>query len=105
MLLMFIFGTPIWQPKNSVNIRNLQVIPFKKAGWFESVLFDESLLSFFFSGVQERDIRCVLTNDNSIVSDEACNLLAKPPSSQECNMEACAPMYVIKINLIYFLSS
>lgn len=60
---------------------------------------------FFFSGVQERDIRCVLTNDNSIVSDEACNLLAKPPSSQECNMEACAPMYVIKINLIDFLSS
>lgn len=60
---------------------------------------------FFFSGVQERDIRCVLTNDNSIVSDEACDLLAKPPSSRECNMEACAPMYVIKINLIYFLTS
>lgn len=59
---------------------------------------------FAISGVQERDVRCVLTSDNSVVSDGACDLLTKPPSSQECNMHACEPKYVIRIYLTDFTS-
>lgn len=55
---------------------------------------------FVASGVQERDVRCILTSDNSVVSDEACDLFTKPPSSQECNMQACAPEYVISIYVV-----
>ncbi|XP_020601543.1 neurogenic locus notch homolog protein 1-like isoform X6 [Orbicella faveolata] len=43
-------------------------------------------------GVQERDVRCVLTSDRTVVSDEACDLLTKPPSSRECHMQVCAPI-------------
>ena len=57
-----------------------------------SYLIDPPL--FVSSGVQERDVRCVLTSDSSVVSDKACDLLTKPPSFQECHMLACAPTYV-----------
>ena len=59
---------------------------------------------FVASGVQERDVRCILTSDNSVVSDKACDLFTKPPSSQECNMQACAPEYVINIYVVNFSS-
>lgn len=58
----------------------------------KEVLFASSL--FVFTGVQERDVRCVETKDNTVVSDGACDLLTKPPSSRECNTQSCEPEYV-----------
>ena len=50
-----------------------------------------SMFLFTFVGFQTRDVRCFLTKDNSTVSDDACDFLNKPPSSQECNTQACDP--------------
>lgn len=47
----------------------------------------------FVAGVQKRDVRCILTEDDSTVSDDACELLTKPATTQECNSQACEPKY------------
>ena len=47
----------------------------------------------FVAGVQKRDVRCILTEDGSTVSDDACELLTKPAATQECNNQACEPKY------------
>ena len=47
----------------------------------------------FVAGVQKRDVRCILTEDDSTVSDDACELLTKPAATQECNNQACEPKY------------
>lgn len=49
---------------------------------------------FVYTGVQKRDVRCVVTKDNTIVSDEACDPLTKPHSSKKCNTQPCEPEYV-----------
>ena len=48
---------------------------------------------FYVAGVQKRAVRCILTEDGSTVSDDACELLSKPATTQECNHEACEPKY------------
>ncbi len=58
----------------------------------KEVLFDSFL--FVFTGVQERDVRCVETKDNTVVSDGACDVLSKPPTSRQCNTQPCEPEYV-----------
>lgn len=47
----------------------------------------------FVAGVQKRDVRCILTEDGSTVSDDAFELLTKPAATQECNNQACEPKY------------
>lgn len=47
----------------------------------------------FVAGVQKRDVRCILTEDGSTVSNDACELLTKPAATQECNNQACEPKY------------
>lgn len=47
----------------------------------------------FVAGVQKRDVRCILTEDDSTVSDDACELLTKPATTQECNNQVCEPKY------------
>ena len=47
----------------------------------------------FVAGVQKRDVRCILTEDDSTISDDACELLTKPAATQECNNQACEPKY------------
>jgi len=47
----------------------------------------------FVAGVQKRDVCCILTEDGSTVSDDACELLTKPATTQECNNQACEPKY------------
>lgn len=47
----------------------------------------------FVAGVPKRDVRCILTEDDSTVSDDACELLTKPAATQECNNQACEPKY------------
>ena len=50
-------------------------------------------MRLFVAGVQKRDVRCILTEDDSTVSDDACELLTKPAATQECNNQACEPKY------------
>ena len=47
----------------------------------------------FVAGVQKRDVRCILTEDDSTVSDDVCELLTKPATTQECSNQACEPKY------------
>ena len=56
-------------------------------------IWTRTKMLLFVAGVQKRDVRCILTEDGSTVSDDACELLTKQATTQECNNQACEPKY------------
>ena len=56
-------------------------------------IWTRTKMLLFVAGVQKRDVHCILTEDGSTASDDACELLTKPATTQECNNQACEPKY------------